>query len=176
MAATHHERDRCAQTDLPTQADSAQARARFSQADEHTVGPGGAQGPARQGPQAADGRLRRPATFGPERRLRARARFQELQRRGRFFGNDLIAVRVLPSTPDVPTRFGFAVGKRIGKAVRRNRLRRRLREIVRQAPVRPGRDILVLARPAAASVSYATLRAAVLEVLARAHALESPAP
>ena len=48
------------------------------------------------------------------------------------------------------TRFGLATGKRLGGAVVRNRVRRRLREELRvMAPsFQPGWDVLIIARPA----------------------------
>ena len=51
-----------------------------------------------------------------------------------------------------PVRVGFTVSKKVGSAVERNRVRRRLREIVRRAaPVgmRPGHDYVVIGRRAA---------------------------
>jgi ribonuclease P protein component len=67
------------------------------------------------------------------------------------------------------SRFGFAVSKRVGKAVVRNRLRRRLREIVRQTATAPGYDVVVVARQAAATADYAALREGLVQVLRRAH-------
>ncbi len=73
-------------------------------------------------------------------------------------------MRVAPNELPYP-RFGFIIGKRVSKrAVARNRVRRRLREAARRAPVHPGWDVLLIARPAALDASYTTLRAALLEL------------
>jgi ribonuclease P protein component len=58
----------------------------------------------------------------------------------------------------------------LGKAVVRNRVRRRLREIVRrQMPnVEPGWDLVVSARPAAVTATFLQLSEAVADVLRRA--------
>jgi ribonuclease P protein component len=51
-----------------------------------------------------------------------------------------------------PVRIGFTVSKKVGNAVERNRVRRRLREIVRRtAPVgmRPGHDYVLIGKRAA---------------------------
>ena len=51
-----------------------------------------------------------------------------------------------------PVRVGFTVSKKVGNAVERNRVRRRLREIVRQAAagcLRPGHDYVLIGRRAA---------------------------
>jgi len=69
------------------------------------------------------------------------------------------------------SRYGFSVSRRVGKAVTRNRVRRRLREILRQAHLKPGWDIIFIARPAAGSAGYAALRASVLALLSRGQLL-----
>ncbi len=58
------------------------------------------------------------------------------------------------------SRCGFAVGRRVGTAVVRNKTRRRLREIMRHLPLKPGYDIVVTADPLAASVSFHELERA----------------
>lgn len=56
-------------------------------------------------------------------------------------------------------RLGFTVGKKVGGAVTRNRVRRRLREIYRlhEGELRTGYDIVVVARVKAAFASYRQL-------------------
>ena len=53
-------------------------------------------------------------------------------------------------------RIGFTVGTKLGKAVKRNRVRRRLREIYRlhEAEVRSGVDLVVVARGRAVTATY----------------------
>lgn len=53
--------------------------------------------------------------------------------------------------PDQPARFGFTVSRRVGSAVVRNRVKRRLREVARGASVNDGWDIVVTAFPQSAS-------------------------
>lgn len=69
-----------------------------------------------------------------------------------------------------PVRIGFSVSKRVGGAVVRNRVKRRLREAVRGrlTLLPPGWDIVISARPAAANADYATLDAELGELLERA--------
>ena len=53
-------------------------------------------------------------------------------------------------------RVGFTVSKKVGNAVVRNKVRRRLKEIARLRPelFSPGRDYIIIARPSAARISY----------------------
>ncbi len=66
-----------------------------------------------------------------------------------------------------PPRVAYAVGRGVGGAVVRNRVRRRLRAAARThaAELLPGRAYLVSARPDAATRSYAELSEALREAL-----------
>jgi ribonuclease P protein component len=82
----------------------------------------------------------------------------------------LLAIRLRPNGLDT-VRFAVVAGKRVGNAVVRNRVRRRLREIARQLPIRAGLDLIFGARPAAATASFPELTAAMVDLLRRAKAL-----
>lgn len=71
------------------------------------------------------------------------------------------------------SRFGFAVGRRVGNAVVRNKLRRRLREIARRARVRTGWDLVLIARRNAASADSRDLSRSMAALLNRAGILDS---
>lgn len=82
---------------------------------------------------------------------------------------------VMKATPNglSLSRYGFSVSKKVGKAVRRNRVKRLLREIMREQPLKPGWDIVIIARPQAAGAGFRQMQRAVTGLLARAHLLES---
>jgi ribonuclease P protein component len=69
------------------------------------------------------------------------------------------------------TRVGITVSGRVGKAVVRNRVRRRLREALgsRFDQLPAASDVVVAARPASAAASWTELCAALDSVLGRAH-------
>ena len=86
-------------------------------------------------------------------RLTRRAEFQALYRKGRTWSDRLLTLKVLPNSSSA-NRFGFAVSKAVGGAVCRNRVKRRLREIVRRAQLKQGWDILIVARQASADCEF----------------------
>ncbi len=105
-------------------------------------------------------------------RLRRREDFSAVHQRGRSWANNTLVVRVLPNA--LPqTRVGFSISKRVGKAVVRNRIKRRLREIIRALGPRGGHDVVVIAREPAAIADYHALRASLNSLLARAHLLDA---
>ena len=65
------------------------------------------------------------------------------------------------------SRFGYVVSGRVGNAVVRNRVRRRLKEIVRQEPVDTGWDVVLTARGNIVQASFLEIQTAVQEILRR---------
>jgi len=76
----------------------------------------------------------------------------------------------LPGDPSLPPRVAYAVGRRVGPAVVRNRVRRRLRAVTlaHRGELRPGGAYLFGATPAAATAPFAELDAAMAQLLAGA--------
>jgi ribonuclease P protein component len=93
-------------------------------------------------------------------RLRGRRAFADLATHGRTVRSGLLRVRYLaaPGSPSV----GYAIGRKYGSAVERNRLRRRLRAAVATAttPLTSG-FYLISADPAAAKASFDDLVVAI---------------
>ena len=98
--------------------------------------------------------------------------FAALQERGAIRSHPLLAARVL-RTDLGTTRFGLATGRALGPAVVRNRVRRRLREVIRSLlpSMRPGWDVLVIARPAIVGADHRALGTALGRLLTRSGVL-----
>jgi len=105
--------------------------------------------------------------LGAANRLKDRADFTTVRERGRRWRGDLLILNALQRAPDGPSRFGFVVSRRIGKAVVRNRVKRRMRAVIRRhiAEMARGYDVVFIARPGAGEASFASLADAVLDLL-----------
>jgi ribonuclease P protein component len=102
-----------------------------------------------------------------EQRLRRRKDFAEAYRRGRVYSNEFLIVRVRPNGEET-SRFGFVASKAVGKAVTRNRVKRRLREAARRLPVDTGMDVVIGAKQRAAEATFEDLRRSLAALLRRA--------
>ena len=104
-------------------------------------------------------------------RLRSSADFARVRGSGRSLVQPLLVLTVLANELD-HSRVGVTVSRRVGTAVVRNRIRRRLSEALRTryADLPLGQDLVLVARPAAAGASWAELNQALDRALARATA------
>ncbi len=105
-------------------------------------------------------------------RLTSSQRFSELYQEGRGWANSHLVLKALPNGLGY-TRFGLVAGKRVGKAVVRNTVKRRLREILRSTPAQPGWDMVFIARTRAPQANYQQLKAAAEDLLRRARLLDA---
>jgi ribonuclease P protein component len=144
------------EADVSTQHQSPCQEARLSPSDVDPGRPGDPEGPARQGafpPVSVIGRIQDRTTF---------QRFRSEARRAR--AGELWCAALVDD--ERPARVAYAIGKAVGPAVVRNRLRRRLRAIVRnRAELVSSGSYLIGARPAAAHLTFEELDAMFITLL-----------
>jgi len=106
------------------------------------------------------------ASLGLIWRVRDRATFEALGRARRRRAGP-VSLRFITDGSDDPPRVAFALGRRFGTAVERNRARRRLRAAIAvdAALLLPGGAYLFAADRAVMTIPYATLREAVTTLL-----------
>ncbi|MBU6302676.1 MAG: ribonuclease P protein component [Verrucomicrobia bacterium] len=93
------------------------------------------------------------------KRLTRSADFRRVRDKGRSQSGKFLVLGVLAEPSGSALQFGFITTKRLGPAVVRNLVRRRLRSIVSEigSEISPGHLVVTVARPAAASASRETL-------------------
>lgn len=114
-----------------------------------------------------------PANAGaplPDSRIRRRAEYERVYSEGRkLFGRYMILFCLGRSEP--PSRCGLAVSRKVGGAVVRNRVKRRMREICRRelaAAPEPPADFVLSLRREAAEAPYEDLRQEVARLVRKA--------
>ena len=111
-------------------------------------------------PQVASERLR------PEQRLRRRADYLRCYRTGRRRHGAFAILYFVPNEIGHP-RLGITASRKVGKAVARQRLKRRVREIYRrwqQRPSLPPMDLVVHLKPEARSADFRGFRSELLRL------------
>jgi ribonuclease P protein component len=87
-------------------------------------------------------------------RLSRSAEFERVYRHGSSTANRHLVLYTFPNPSAERPRLGLSVSRKVGGAVERNRVKRMLREAFTQAEadLRPGQDVVVVARPSAAEL------------------------
>ena len=109
-------------------------------------------------------------------RLADKERFRLVRQTGVSHAHPLLVLCLLPNDLSF-SRCGFTVSRRLGKAVARNRARRRMQEAVRLAwdLIEPGWDIVWVARPPLGTAEFPAIQDACIRLLRRARVLRSGA-
>jgi ribonuclease P protein component len=155
------------EANVPAEQPASETHTRLSYSHEHGSGSSSVETSAREGSQTAHGScsteaavLIRPDRKLPRsRRIRKRAEYLHLQRTGRRRACRAFVVIVRAAGSD-GSRIGITASRRTGGAVVRNRVKRLVREFFRNYRTRlvPEKDVLVIARPEAANLSYNDLK------------------
>lgn len=107
-------------------------------------------------------------------RLRSNQEFQRVYRFGKSWAHPLAALHVMEQPGE--QRVGISVSKKVGNAVVRNRVRRRIREILRAAlpELKHGFDVILVARSASAEAEFSALSQALEELFRRSRLRREP--
>ncbi len=110
-------------------------------------------------------------------RLKKRREFERVYKNGRRCWNKTFVIYVLPNRINI-TRLGLTVSKKVGKSVKRNRVKRLIRESFRlsQEQIMPGYDIVVVAQPRAYGLKCQQAQRDLLLLLRRARILKRDKP
>lgn len=171
-----HIRNQRYEADISAQPSPAGPHPRIFEPHEHQRRPPGSQAPPGQGPQTPDGltppevsppgpggkgegppadSARGRARFRKADRLRRRREYLAAQATGRRLSAPHFTVILAPPPGEPRPRLGLVVTRRLGKAVRRNRVKRLLREFFRRhREDLPPQDIVILAKKGAETLSY----------------------
>lgn len=93
--------------------------------------------------------------------LKKNESFRQVYNRGKSMANRQLVLYHLPNNME-ENRVGFSISKKYGKAVERNKLRRRLKEILRKCEMdKAGYDFVFIARLGARELDYHALEKSV---------------
>ena len=112
-------------------------------------------------------------SFPKQRRLTRPSEYERVKRDGLVRRGKLLMLNAATAENSGRSRVGFITSRRLGSAVARNRVRRRLREIVRrhQHDLRQDFWIVIVARSDAVTASYRALEDEWLRLARRASIL-----
>lgn len=105
-------------------------------------------------------------------RLVKSADFKRVRRNGKSYAHPFIVLIAHPNHTD-QLRIAVVAGRSVGSAVRRNRAKRLMRAVLQQRlkTIRPGWDIILIARQSMANADYETTDQAIDNLINRANLL-----
>jgi ribonuclease P protein component len=144
------------EADLSTEQIGAQTPARFPRPHGNHRRPQGGRSPARARSQATERLTPSAGRRVPMERLRRRTDFLAAAG-GRKVATAAFVLQALGRADNGPIRVGFTVSKKVGTAVERNRVRRRLKDVVKRwaaGRLRSGHDYVLIGRRAALKLPF----------------------
>lgn len=107
-------------------------------------------------------------------RLKKETKIKKVLKKGRFFKNKYLRLKLLKN--DIKySRFATPVGLKVSKkAVTRNKIKRRIQEVLRLNwdKIKPGYDILVMVNPSIKDKEYQQIKQTLLNLLDQAGLLK----
>ena len=111
----------------------------------------------------------------PVVKLKKNSQFQNVYQHGRSFANQLIVIYLWYHPEDSTRRVGFSISKKVGNAVWRNRIRRRLLEIYRrhQNSLKPGIDLIIIPRYGIVNATFKQMEKGLIKLFRKAGILQN---
>lgn len=100
-------------------------------------------------------------------RIKKNSEFQEIFQTGKSFANRELVIYYKENHDQAHFRIGISVGKKIGNAVTRNRIKRYIREsfIKLESKIKPEYDIIIIARKPTIHMSCTELQNSLVHLL-----------
>ncbi|MCH5585039.1 ribonuclease P protein component [Shimazuella sp. AN120528] len=104
-------------------------------------------------------------------RLKRRSDFRKVFRGGTSVANRQFVLYTFKRTDGEVARVGISISRKVGKAVVRNRIKRLVKEIVRQwmKQIHPQLDLILIARNPVAGLDYTEMESSLRHVMKRAN-------
>lgn len=108
-------------------------------------------------------------------RIKKESEFQTAFKKGKSFANRQLVLYVYPKPEQVHFRIGLSVGKKNGNAVKRNQIKRYLRQGVYElsSVIRPDVDILLIARQDIRDKTFLQVKQSLIHVMKLANILDT---
>ena len=107
-------------------------------------------------------------------RVKKEAEFQKVFHEGSSMGNRQFVVYVLDKASQEHIRVGLSVGKKMGNAVMRNSIKRKIRHSLQELSdqLKEDKDFIVIARRPTSEMNYEEIKKSLIHVLSRVNMLK----
>lgn len=116
--------------------------------------------------------------FTRTQRITRRAEYQTIYSKGRSVSSPSLRIYAMGQPSEEKPKLGISISKKVGKATFRNRLKRCFREIFRlhQYDIKPGTQIVIVAKPECIKLTYQELEQTVMRLLEKLRVLKVMEP
>lgn len=107
-------------------------------------------------------------------RIKKNTDFQKVFKRGKSFANRQFVVYLLPNADIETYRVGLSVSKKLGNAVKRNQIKRYIRQSILEMndEIKPHTDYVIIARNPASTMNFHEVKKSLTHVLRVAKAIK----